>query len=590
MQFHLIHTIDEAEALIEKLHRAEYVGVDTEYSSLDYRSAELISTVVSFDDDTSYSILPQHLFCLEILKEKQLIFQNFVVDHYILAKNGLNLMDTLFVDTMLMDHLIDETRTHNLEDMVFREFGDNYKSEFWAKYKSIEDAPLDERLEYEGKDAIYTRRLGIRFLDALVDRLDLVDHVHNLAKSLAQTEYRGIRVNTDLMIKTEADTRSQIQDTLPKLRSEFNEYCNLYEIQKWQQEIEKRKSLKGRLAVPRPKFSFESDSQVQWLVYEGMGCEVIEKTKKGSPSTSFDTLSKLASNDPRLAGIVQYKELKGVYATFMKGMLERVENGRIYPRFNINGTHTGRISHKDPNMGNMPKEGVIRNFFIPEPGNVIVGADYAQLEVVVEANLTKDKNLLSIILEGASKHDITAQGLGISRDAAKTLNFALQYGAGVRKVSKLLGVSDSEAQLVFNKYWELYSGVKRLKDVVNKLIDDGQPITSVFGRQRHFPRTFSDKWDLAKAQRQGYSALIQGTGADITNYATYKVADAFRASKIGFLWFSVHDEIVCETLQSEAERGKMILKECMEDANNVVNFEYPVASKPYGPLHCWSKA
>src|ERR1044072_8832817 len=102
---------------------------------------------------------------------------------------------------------------------------------------------------------------------------------------------------------------------------------------------------------------------------------------------------------PEIQVLADYKETKSLYGTFVEGMLDQVDGGRIYPRFNVNGTTTGRLSHSGPNMANLPRDGVIRNFFIPDDGNSIIGADYSQLEVVVEANLTEDKSLLKIILE-----------------------------------------------------------------------------------------------------------------------------------------------------------------------------------------------
>lgn len=566
------------------------ISLDTEYSQKQVRGATLLSISIGVSESLTY-ILDDFTQVQRFIDNAETIYVwNGVVDWYILTQNGYTFPKEKMFDCMLAEHLIDERLPHGLGDFALREYNDNYKEEFWSVYERYQDAPKPVAYEYEMRDGCFTFSAGRRYSDLLRDKQDLVRHVHRLQWSLFDTETKGIAVDLPLMQKTQIEMGSRIDQYLPKLRSEFNEYCDLWELKKWQSEVEKRKSPKGKQGVVRPVFSFTSDKQVSELLFgeSYLGLPFTEKTKKGSPSTSFDSLKALSEKHPEISTLIEYKEIKNIYSTFVVGMLERVENERIYPGFFVNGTATGRISHNNPNMGNLPTEGVIRNFFLPDPGHSIVGADYSQLEVVVEANLTEDPQLLKIILEGASKHDITAGGLGISREAAKTLNFALQYGAGVHKISKILSISNNDAQDVFERYWKLYSGVKALKDVVCKQLADKGECTNIFGRTRHFEKA-RNEYERAKQERQAYSHMIQGPGADMMNMASYTIAERFTKEKLGRFLFSVHDEAVTEVVDNLIDTAKSAIIESMGVPNEYLNLKYPVQCKVYGPLRAWSK-
>ncbi len=565
----------------------EVVSIDTEYVKGDPRTTKLLSVIIG-DSENAWSVTPSLLpFITPSLKARKLVFlQDYDhCDTTILLKNGCDLRETNTHNLIDMHHLIDENAPHDLGSRVQNTFQDNYKKEFWSKYKNFEDAPEDEALEYECKDAIYTYRLGIEDFRK-VGNLELYEHVRKLSAALFETQLKGLRVNVELMKYTKGFMEKEISEFLPKLKSEFQSECEAWEYEKWEKEISKRTSDAGRVRVPRPSFSFDSPKQTAWLVYEALECPVIEKTKTGAPSTSFETLQTLSADYPALQNLVKYKETIGVYGTFVKGLLERVDNERIYPHFNVSGTSTGRISHSNPNMGNLPKEGVIRNFFLPERGMVLVGADYSQLEVVIEANLTDDPQLLKIINEGASKHDITAQGLRIDRNSAKTLNFALQYGAGVGKVAKILGVSKVEAEDVFKRYWDLYNGVYTLKEKVNKEIESTGQITNLAGRTRHFAKP-RNKYEMFSQQRQAYNFLIQGVAGECCNRAFYRMSDVFRKTKTGNTLFSVHDEILCQVTNPLWSMRALV--SVMEQSTQDFNFKYPLKAVAYGPLNYWSK-
>lgn len=590
MQFFSVKTVSEAEHLCKIMPDA--VAVDTEYVKGNPRTTQLLSVIVA-DSERAWAISPSLLpIVSKAIQARKLVFlQDYNhCDTIILYANGCDLRDTNCHNLIDMHHLLDETKNHDLGSRVLEEFGDNYKKEFWTKYKSFEEASEEEALEYQCKDGIYTYRLGM--LDAELFKsavkTELYEHVRELSKALLETEINGLNVNTELIVNTEKDLKKKIDEYLPKLREEFKDAVNIWELNKWSEETSKRTSDAGKLNVKRPVFSFASDKQISWLVYDYLKIPITEETKKRNPSTSYETLKRISEEYSGLWTIVNYKETKSLYSTFVLGMLERIEDGKIYPHFNVSGTDTGRLSHSNPNMGNLPTDGVIRNFFIPSPGSVLIGADYTQLEVVIEANLTNDPNLLKIINEGVSKHDITANGLGIDRNATKTLNFALQYGAGSGKVAKILGIQKNEAESVFKRYWELYSGVHALKEETNKTIEETGQITNLAGRTRHFPKT-KNKYEVFRQQRQAYNFLIQGLAAEVCNRAFYRAHQWAKEFNMGRTLFSVHDEIVMECEEHIADQVRLNLEVIMERSSEDFNFKYPLKAKGYGPLNKWTK-
>ncbi len=592
MEFYRIQTEQQARELINIM--PEIVAIDTEYVKGDPRWTKLLSVIVA-DSERAWVVSPSLLPMLaQTIRARKLIFlQDYNhCDTIILLKNGVDLRETNCHNLIDMHHLLDENAEHDLGSRILSRWQDNYKKDFWEQYDNFEDAPEDAQLEYAGKDGIYTYRLGVTDFVNLKNN-DLYHHVRQLSAALLDTELNGLNLNYDLMLNTESETRCLIQNCLIELRQEYNDYCTIWEFNEWVKKVGKYKTIGGRLSAKRPTFSFESDKQIAWLVYEALGLPINTKTKTGNPSTDFESLSALAVDNPGLRSLVKYKDIKSLYATFMVGMLERVHEGKIYPNFNVSGTGTGRISHSNPNMGNLPKEGVIRNFFIPSPGMCIIGADYAQLEVIVELNLTEDPGLKEIVCGGASKHDLfkadlDKDGFNIPRGQVKNINFALQYGAAAPKIAKMVGCSLQDAERILATFYRRFSGVKKLKDETSARIANNGQITNLAGRTRHFPAP-KNKYELFRQQRQAYNFLIQGVAAEACNRAYYRYANHAKRIGDGRALFSVHDEIVVECSPWAAEQAKINLVSIMEQSTQDFNFKYPLTAKAYGPLDKWSK-
>lgn len=589
MNFKRLTTEEEVTAFASTIPGSVF-ALDCETTGLNPRVDQILSIAIAPHGEAAVSIPAEFIPLLAPLKEAALlILHNFKFDYHVLYEHGLDLRNVPFLDTLHMHHLIDERKDHDLGSIVLEEFGDNYKDKFWSKYKNYSDAGPQDALEYECKDVIYTFRLYEKFKSILKEQAMLVNSVHKLALALYLTEVYGVRVDAELMVATKKEMGDKIAGYLPALRTRFLAHCQVYELIAWNKELEKKKTIEGKSRVKRPVFNFASNAQMQWLLYDALKLPILKKTPAKKPATDYETIEKLIDKCPDLTLYRDYIDIKTIFGTFVEGLLERVQEGRVYPSFNVSGTATGRISHSNPNLGNLPKEGVYRNFFLPDEGHKIVGFDFSQLEVVVEANLTKDKNLEKIILQGASKHDITAQEMGIPRDLAKTINFAMGYHCGVNKLKTILKCSFQEAEFQWNRYWEVYRGCRDLKLVTDALVDAGQPVVNMMGRARRFDTVFSADWMRDSAKRAAYNHMIQGPGAEITNRAFYRCSEYLEKQHLGRALWSVHDEVLASATEAtcHSTMGAMLdIANCM---GTEVGFKIPLTAVAYGPLDFWAK-
>ncbi len=571
--------------------------IDVETTSVEARSAKLLEIQISGTEDNHAVIFDTDYrkLLVELRPDITLIAHNAKYDLHVLYRHGVDLLERPFRDTLLLGHLVDENRkSYSLDSYVKEYWNDDYKEKFWKEYKTYQEAPTEAALRYACLDIVYTRRL----YNELVQRLtgesipdNLVTHVHRLQSSLLRTEIEGIRVDRDYLEALGVRIKSRLNELEPQMRSMVRDEIECIELEAWLKEIDKRKTDKGKAGVQRPSFSFESTQQLQHLLYDCLHLPKQRNEKTKATSTDFASLEKLRDSHPLIELIQENRELQKVYGTYVEGTIERLEYDpwtgcpRIYPQFRVAGTVTGRLSHNNPNLAQLPKSGGVRAIYVPDRGRVLISADYSQLEVVIEANLTGDKNLIRIIQEGISKHDVTASELGCSRDIAKTLNFGMQYHCSYFKVAKLVNCSVDEAKRIWNRYWEIYSGPKQLKDRTDKQIDAGIDLVTCFGRKRRFPKIKRPIWHAD--YRQGYNFLVQSPGADLTSRAFYLVAEALRESGEGRALFSVHDEIIIEVHEETVPYWEWRLKEIMTSVGDEIGLKVPLKAQSSGPMSCW---
>jgi DNA polymerase-1 len=569
---------------------APVVSLDLETTDLG-KGSKILSGAVTGKDENEVAFFGPELLdeLLSLPSGHHLVFHNASFDLKHLAWSGVRLLDShSYTDTLILAHLLDENGEHGLGPLVLKYYGDNYKEEFWKAYPKAELAPKWALAQYNAKDVHYTLRLHNKLRDLLHSDgvpVGLLTHVHALQRSLLATEIDGLRVDTDYLMQKGVELKTRIEQIIPQMRETVSQHIEVIECNEWVKEIEKRKTDAGRQRVKRPEFTFDSAKQLMALLYEQLGLEKQYNEKTKNLTCDWDALEKLKEKHPIIPMIQEYREKQKIYGTYIEGTLERMVEGRIYPSVNVAGTATGRISHSNPNMGNMPRDGGIRGMFIPDRGYVFISADFSQLEVCLSAHFTRDENLLRIVNEGASQHDITSASLGIPRALAKTVNFGMQYGCSHYKVAKVLGVSPEKGKEAYEKYWKTYSGQKRVMDECAAKVDQGVPIVSPFGRRRRFEVRKRQAWD--SAYRQAWNALVQGTGSDCTSRAFYLADAQLRAAEIGKALFTVHDEIVITAKEEHAAEAEQVLLEAMSTVGQEIGLTVSLKAQGSGPMNRW---
>lgn len=533
----------------------EWVVVDIETTGLDSFNDKIVDIQLYGQNDEEVCIFPGGLSHMLRHLQSRPVGHNLRFDITFLFRGGIDLIHWQYHDTMLLAHLENENReSYSLNSLLKEFYGSSHKEAFWAKYKNYTDALVHDRYDYGAEDVRATSRLYVELLRRLDSQgipTSLVEHTHRLQYSLLKTEIEGIKVDITHLTKTGVAIKSAMEALLPQMKAAAPTEIDAIETELWVEKINKYKSPKGKLNTPRPEFSFDSPAQLQGLLYHALNLPKQYNYKTKALSADYDSLIKIKDAHPIIPLILQYREYPMVYNTFIQGTLEKLKGDRIYPEFKVNGTKGARISHHNPNMANLPTSGGIKGIFIPDDGYEFSEFDYSQLEVCIEAHLTQDKNLLDIVCNGASKHDITAHNLGIPRALAKTVNFAMQYFCGANKVAAILKCSKKEGQHAWNKFWETYPGPKKLKDESDQRIKDGLPLIDLFGRQRRFIHQEYAPWD--KVFRSGYNFLVQSPGGQLMNNACYTANELLRRHRVGKVVLTVHDSGLVSTARGVTE-------------------------------------
>lgn len=601
MKFEELHTEAQVRALIaEHNAKSAYVVLDTETTSLDARKAELIDIQMSIPgQEDAAAIFPGRFAPLLKDLECLQVWQNFKYDFKVLSRHGVDLLDKPVHDPLLLSHLYDENRDSNsLDSWVQELYADDYKERFWSRNANYQDAPGVEQIDYACKDIVYTGRVYRHLLAGLRSQNipdSLVEHVHRLAKALFLTEVQGLKVDLPYLAKVGLELKPGIEAYKKSMRALVPAACESVELDTWAKKVNKLYSpsprAKAWAKLQKPEFNWNSNDHITSLLYAKLG--LTPKFNKDKNLTADDkALQSLEHLHPLIADLRGYRDLQKVYTSFIEGTLERVDDGRIYPSFNINGTVTGRISSSEPNLQQLPSKGEwakVRGIYCAEAGHKILTCDYDQLEVCIAAHYSLDKNLLKIVHEGASKHDITAQGVGLPRSVAKTLNFAMQYQCTPKKVAEIVGCSFKEAQLIWNKYWETYAGERDVIEQCNAAVDAGAPIKLPSGRLRRFPKSFQFEWQRQAAYRQAYSSLIQGTGAECTHKAFYETSEAMQANAFGRALFEVHDELALMPKDAYVQDVTDMVQYIMQDAGKHYKLRVPLTASCSQPCERWEK-
>ena len=336
-------------------------------------------------------------------------------------------------------------------------------------------------------------------------------------------------------------------------------------------------------------FNPNSPKQLGTLLFDTMGLPHGKKTKNGW-STDAETLEKLR-DIPLVEDILQYRACQKLNSTYVEGLLKVIgEDGRIHTRFNQTEARTGRLSSDNPNLQNIPIRtemgSKLRAYFVAKPGCVLVDADYSQIELRILAHVTGDAHMQEAFLSGADIHRSTAAKIynirpedvtPRLRSSAKAINFGIMYGKGAYSLSKDIGVSVKEAEAFLQTYLSTFPNID---GYMEKTIADARQcgyVSTLFGRRRALPELNSNNHNIrASGERMARNTPIQGTAADVIKLAMVRVWRRLRNEKMeSRLILTVHDELIVEAPEAEAEKAAQILREEMEGC---VHYAVPLST------------
>ena len=329
------------------------------------------------------------------------------------------------------------------------------------------------------------------------------------------------------------------------------------------------------------KFNINSPKQLGAVLFEKLMLPAGKRTKTGW-STSADVLEKLRGKHPIVEEILDYRTLTKLKSTYADGLLKVIgPDGRIHTNFQMTVTATGRLSSTEPNLQNIPIRrelgGQIRRMFVAGGGCVLVDADYSQIELRLLAHISQDADMISAFKSGEDIHAVTASQVfnlplsevtGELRGRAKAVNFGIVYGISAWSLAQDIGVTPNEAKEYMDAYLSRYHGVREyMKSVVARAREDGY-VATLYGRRRALPELKSSNFNTRSfGERVALNMPIQGTAADVIKLAMVNVHRRLRAEGLrSRLILQVHDELIAECPEDEAERVRELIKREMESA------------------------
>ena len=341
-------------------------------------------------------------------------------------------------------------------------------------------------------------------------------------------------------------------------------------------------------ALAGEEFNINSPKQLGEILFEKLMLPSGKKTKTGW-STNSDVLDGLRGKHEIIDKISDYRQLSKLKSTYADGLLKVIgKDGRIHTSFQMTVTATGRLSSTEPNLQNIPVRtelgAELRKMFVASHGNVLVDADYSQIELRLLAHISRDETMKNAFLNGEDIHSVTAsQVFGVplnevtklQRSRAKAVNFGIVYGISAFSLAQDIGVYQSEAKTYIDTYLEKYSGVREYMDSIKKKAKNDGYVTTLFGRRRPLPELKSANFNIRSfGERVALNTPIQGTAADIIKLAMVNVHRRMEDEGLkAKLILQIHDELIVECPESEAEIVKKILTQEME---NVVSYSIPL--------------
>ena len=497
----------------------------------------------------------------------KIIMHNGKFDLKALASNGLFENNKIeykckLIDTMIATWLLNPDRngknSYSLEWLseTFLHLKGIEFSSIVKKGQTFADVPLDQAVPYASEDADFTLQLWEFLSERFKDerRQKLFELEMKLLPILANMELAGIHLDGKALHEYNAELTNGIENIENEIYKE----------------------------VGHP-FNIASPKQLQTVLFEERKLKPEKKTKTGY-STDTSVLEELAHYDSVPKMILEFRELSKLQSTYVETLPEMTDkNGRIHTDFVQTGTATGRLSCRDPNLQNIPVRNEagrrIRSSFTAPEGKVLISADYAQIELVVLAHLSGDKNMRQAFIEGTDVHKATAALIfGVKpeevtaemRRTAKTINFGVIYGMSAFRLANDLGISRTQAAQFISSYDQLYAGITNFKAQTILNAETNGYVETILGRRRPIMNINSrNKVEKAGAERMAINTPVQGSAADIVKKAMIEVDSALKEMNNGAkLLLQVHDELIleCPDEQKTIEETIALVKDKMENA------------------------
>ena len=494
--------------------------------------------------------------------------QNIKYEKLILSRYDIVLKGIEF-DTMVASYLLNPSKmNHNLDDLAFEHLSHKTISltdllGSGKKKITMREIPLEEISRYSCEDSDVTLRLKKVFegelfkkeLDKLFREIELP-----LIDVLCRIEENGVKIDVEFLKKTSKSTEKELSGIV----------ANIYKM-------------------AGEEFNINSPKQLSEILFEKLGLPVIKKTKTGV-STDVSVLERLSVAHPLPKELLRYRELTKLKSTYIDALPELInpKTKRLHTSFNQTVTATGRLSSSNPNLQNIPiktAEGrEIRKAFIGDKGNLIVAADYSQIELRILAHLSEDEQLITAFEEemdihahtaslvfGVDEKDVTSE----MRSNAKAVNFGIVYGMSAFGLSRSLAIDPASAQDFIDAYFERYPRVKiYMEEKIEEARDMGY-VTTLFNRRRYIPeiRTGNMK-EQQQAERIAINTPIQGSAADLIKIAMVNIdRDLKEEGFSSMMILQVHDELVFEVPKKELDAMCALIKKRMEGA---VKLQVPV--------------
>lgn len=600
-----VTSVEELDRWIEQARLAGVIAFDTETDGRDACAARLVGFSLAvapnvacyvplahggrdmFAERPEQVALDTALERLKSLMEDPSVIKvghNLKFDTVILARHGITVAP--FDDTMLMSFALDAGRqfSHGMDELsltLFRHqpitFADVCGK--GAKQLTFDQVPLADATRYAAEDADVTLRLAQRLRPRLgresVTRVyERVDRP--LVPVIAGMEQAGIKVDRAVL----ADLSKSFAEQMAVLETDIHAAAG------------------GPFAVGSPK-------QLGEVLFGRMGLKGGRKGKTGDYSTDVNELERLAGEGVEVARLVlewrQLSKLKSTYTDALQAQINP-ETGRVHTSYSLVGAQTGRLSSNDPNLQNIPirtENGRrIREAFVAEPGNVLMSADYSQIELRLAAHMADVPALKEAFAQGADIHSLTAQELfgEVNRDTrakAKTINFSILYGISRWGLAGRLGITADEAQGMIDRYFERFPGINRyIAETLEQVRECGFTQT-LFGRKTHFTNINSrNQAERQGAERAAINAPIQGTSADIIKRAMVRMGPALSAAGLGHvrMLLQVHDELVFELPEGDVAAASPVIERVMASAAEpMVRLEVPLGVE-IGTGRSWDAA